>query len=237
LKSLSDIVVPDLSFGRLGPRRWSRPGALCTVGLAVVRGVRHHDHVLAQGWDYDGETFEGDLTGQDAGTSRFLECRFEGCDLTGLRAPRARLSETGLYAVHGAGLDLSDSSWQDCVVRGARLGAVALHGAEVSRVRFEGCKVDYLNLRGARLRDVQFVDCQLLEPDFAEATLTGVDFSGSRLVAAEFGRATLSRVDLSDALLTGPRGLASLRGATISRVQLLELADAFADELGITVSE
>jgi uncharacterized protein YjbI with pentapeptide repeats len=200
----------------------------------------HHDHVLARvlgaGENYDGETFEGDLSGQDAGSARFLECRFEGCDLSEVRAPRARFSESGLYAVHGAGLDLSGSTWQDCVVRGGRLGAVALYGAELSRVRFEGCKVDYLNLRGARLRDVQFVDCQLVEPDFAEATLTDVDFSGSRLVAAEFGRATLSRVDLSGALLTAPRGLASLGGATISRVQLIEFADAFADELGITVT-
>jgi uncharacterized protein YjbI with pentapeptide repeats len=139
--------------------------------------------------------------------------------------------------VHGTGLDLSGSAWQDCVVLGGRLGAVALYDAELTRVRFEGCKVDYLNLRGARLRDVQFVDCQLVEPDFAEATLKDVDFSGSRLVAPEFGRATLSGVDLSGALLTSPRGLASLGGATISRVQLLEFADAFADELGITVSE
>ncbi len=195
------------------------------------------EQVLRPGEDYDGETFEGDLSGQDAGTARFLECRFEGCDLTEVRAPRARFSETGLYAVHGAGLDLSGSTWQDCVVRGGRLGAVALYDAELTRVRFEGCKIDFLNLRGARLRDVQFVDCQLVEPDFAEATLTGVDFSGSRLVAPDLGRATLSKVDLSQALLTSPRGVASLSGATISRLQLIELADAFADELGITVSE
>ena len=218
---------------------WVPVAALCTVDLAGVRGVRHHDHVaehvLVPGGDHDGETFEGDLSGQDAGAARFLECRFEGCDLSEVRAPRARFSETGLYAVHGAGLDLSGSTWQDCVVQGGRLGAVALYDADLSRVRFEGCKVDYLNLRGARLRDVQFVDCQLVEPDFAEATLTGVDFSGSRVVAADFGRATLSRVDLSEALLTAPRGVASLGGATISRLQLIELADAFADELGITV--
>jgi hypothetical protein len=34
-----------------------------------------------------------------------------------------------------------------------------------------------------------------------------------------------------------PQGVTSLRGATIGRVQLLELADAFADQLGIEVRD
>ena len=114
--------------------------------------------------------------GPPAGSSRFLECTFQRCDLTELRAPRARFSETSLYAVHGAGVDLAESSWSDCLVQGARLGAVAMYGAELRRVRFEGCKIEFLNLRGATLRDVEFVDCQLVEADFAEAKLTRVSF-------------------------------------------------------------
>src|SRR5688500_2832205 len=108
LKSLSDIGVPDLSAavatGWHGPcgGPWVPVGAFCTVDLADVRGVRHHDHVVEQvlvpGGDHDGETCRGDLSGQDAGTARFLECRFEGCDLSEVGAPRARFSETGLYA-------------------------------------------------------------------------------------------------------------------------------------------
>jgi uncharacterized protein YjbI with pentapeptide repeats len=187
--------------------------------------------------DYDAETFRDDLSGQVADHARFLECTFEGCDLTELRARRARFSETSMYAVHGAGADLSESTWLDGVVSGARLGAFALHGAELTRVRFEGCKIEFLNVRGATLRDVSFVDCQLVEPDFAEAKLTRVDFSGSRLVAPELGRSILSGVDLSGAEVTAPRGLASLGGATISRLQLIDFAEAFAVELGVTVTD
>ena len=187
--------------------------------------------------DYDGETFSGDLSGQLADHARFLECRFEGCDLSEIRARRARFSETRMYAVHGTGTDLSESTWLDGVVAGARLGALALHGAELTRVRFEGCKIEFLNLRGASLRDVAFVDCQLVEPDFAEARLTTVDFSGSRLVGPELGRSTLSGVDLSGAEVTAPRGLGSLGGATISRGQLIDFADAFAAEIGVTVTD
>lgn len=187
--------------------------------------------------DLDGEVLTGDLSGQSAANARFLECTFQRCDLTELKAPRARFSDTGLYAVHGAGVDLAESSWLDCVVKGARLGAVQLFGAELRRVRFEGCKIEFLNLRDARLADCAFVDCQLVEPDFAQATLERVDFAGSRLVAPEFGRATMKDVDLSGAELSGPKGLAGLKGATVSPVQLIDLAPALADELGIRVAD
>ena len=187
--------------------------------------------------DIDGEVLTGDLSGQDAANARFLECTLQRCDLSELRAPRARFSDTGLYAVHGAGVDLSETSWRDCFVTGARLGAVQLHGAELSRVRFEGCKIEFLNLRGTVLRDVSFIDCQLTEPDMSEAALTSVTFDGSRLVSPEFSRARMDSVDLTGAELVAPRGLSSLKGASISRLQLIDLAPAFAAELGITLAD
>jgi uncharacterized protein YjbI with pentapeptide repeats len=216
----------------------------CTVGVMGQHGV--HAHVcdarmvtprLTADGDFDAEVFTGDLTGQDAGSARFLECRFEECDLTELRAPRARFADTTLYAVRGAGVDLAESEWLDCVVSGARLGAVQLHGSELRRVRVEGGKIDYLNLRGANLREVVFVDCVLTEPDFGAATLQQVTFDGCRLVGPDFNQAQMKAVDLSGAHLAAPRGLASLSGATISRLQLLDLAPALADQLGITVAD
>ena len=192
--------------------------------------------VTADG-DYDGEVFTGDLSGQEAGNARFLECPFDGCDLSELRAPRARFADTTLYAVHGAGVDLAEIEWLDCAVSGARLGAVQLYGAELRRVRFEGGKIEFLNLRGATLREVQFVDCLLTEPDFGAATLEKVGFEGCRLVSPDFSQATMKDVDLSAADLVAPRGLTSLAGATISRLQLLDLAPALADQLGIRVAD
>lgn len=187
--------------------------------------------------ELDGEVLTGDLSGQDAGSARFLECRFEECDLTEVRAPRARFADTTLYAVRGAGVDLAESEWLDSVVTGARLGAVQLFGADLRRVRFEGGKIDFLNLRGATLREVTFTDCVLTEPDFGGATLEQVTFEGCRLVAPDFNQAKMKKVDLSGAQLSAPRGLASLSGATISRLQLLDLAPNLADQLGITVAD
>ena len=197
----------------------------------------HHVGMLRSDSDHDGEQLTGDLSGQLAANTRFLECTFRDCDLSEVRAPRARFAETSLYAVRGAGVDLAESTWLDCVVQGARLGAVQLHGAELRRVRFEGCKIEYLNLRSARLDECAFVDCQLVEPDFAEASLAGVEFDGTRLVAPDFRAATMAGVDLSSADLVAPRGLAGLKGATVSRLQLIDLAPVLATELGILVRD
>jgi uncharacterized protein YjbI with pentapeptide repeats len=186
--------------------------------------------------DYDGETFSGDLSGGSAANARFLECTFQRCDLSDVQLQRARFGDSGLYAVHGAGVDLAESSWRDCVVQGARLGAVQLYGAELHRVRFEACKIEFLNLRGATLRDVQFVDCQLVEPDFGESVLTRVSFEGCRLLSPEFSKGSFTEVDLSGAELAGPRGVAGLRGAKVSALQLIDLGPLLAGELGITVA-
>lgn len=199
--------------------------------------MRDHGGMLLPETDYDGDVFTDSLAGVSAAGSRFLECTFQRCDLSEFTAPRARFAETSLYAVHGAGLDLAESSWSDVLVQGVRLGAVAMYGADLARVRFEGCKIEFLNLRGATLRDVQFVDCQLVEADFAEATLRQVSFEGSRLVSADFSRGTFADVDLTGADLAGPRGVAGLRGATVSRLQLIDLGAALADELGIVVTD
>ena len=156
LKSLSDIGSPICS----STLAMVRLGTFCTV-----TAVRHHGPMLIADEDFDGETFTGDLDGGSGENARFLECVFEDADLSRLRASRARFSECELTGVRGAGVDLSESAWRTAPSVGPGSGRSQLYGAELRRVRFEGCKIEFLNLRGAKLWDVQFVDCQLVEPD------------------------------------------------------------------------
>jgi uncharacterized protein YjbI with pentapeptide repeats len=187
---------------------------------------------------YDEVRFTGaDLVGADAGGARFLDCLLDGADLTEAQLKDTRWTDCRLDRVRGVGTELVEATLQDCTLVEPRLGAVAAYGSSWRRVTVRGGKVDYLNFRGARLRDVRFEDCVLLEPDFADATLTEVTFDGCLLTRAQWSKATLSSVDLSGARLVAPQGLTSLGGATISRVQLIELADAFADQLGIRVRD
>ncbi|HVD63640.1 MAG TPA: pentapeptide repeat-containing protein [Lapillicoccus sp.] len=187
---------------------------------------------------YDEVRFTGsDLVGADAGGARFLDCRVDGADLTEAHLKDTRWTDCRFDRVRGVGTELAGATLQDCELVEPRLGAIAAYGSSWRRVTVRGGKVDYLNLRGARLREVRFEDCVLLEPDFVDATLTDVTFEGSTLTGAQWSKATLSKVDLSRARLVAPLGLTSLRGATLSRPQLIELADAFADQLGIRIRD
>lgn len=187
---------------------------------------------------YDELRFTGaDLVGADAGQARFLDCELDGADLTEGRFEGSRWTECRLERVRGVGAQLADASLLDSRLTEPRLGAVAAYGSSWRRVQVLGGKIDFLNLRGATLREVTFEDCVLVEPDFADATLTDVSFEGCTLTAPQWSQASLTRVDLSGSRLVAPLGLTSLRGATISRVQLVELADAFADQLGIRVRD
>ncbi|GFM98555.1 hypothetical protein Sfulv_33660 [Streptomyces fulvorobeus] len=118
----------------------------------------------------------------------------------------------------------------------ARLGGVQLHGAVLERVLVRGGKVDYLNLRKARLKDVVFEGCVLSEPDFGGAHLVRVEFRDCVLRRADFSAVRMESVDLRTvAELDIARGVERLAGAVISPSQLMELAPAFAAQIGVRV--
>lgn len=103
---------------------------------------------------------------------------------------------------------------------------------------FQQCTFDSVNLRAAGLRDVTFADCLLRDVDFAGARFAGVAFPGSTLERVRFDNVTVDRADLSGAAALGiASGLDSLRGATISGLQLVELAPALARTLGLDVAD
>ena len=111
------------------------------------------------------------------------------------------------------------------------------YGAQLTRVRISGGKLDYVNLRDGTLTDVVIEDCVIGELDLVGARLTRVVLAGCRVGRLDVTRATLDRVDLRGAELTALRGLASLRGATITPEQLTDLAPHFAEHLGLTVAD
>ncbi|MER6347593.1 pentapeptide repeat-containing protein [Streptomyces sp. NPDC001595] len=187
--------------------------------------------------DYDGLAFqEADLTGQDGGGARFMDCALTGCTVTETRLRRARLLDSVLTGIQGVGTDLADSSLRDVRLVDPRLGGVQWHGAVLERVVITGGKLDYLNLRKARLRDVVFENCVLVEPDFGGARLERVEFVDCAVKGVDFTAATLKDVDLRGAepleIAGGPDRLS---GAVISPGQLVDLAEVFAAALGVRV--
>ena len=193
------------------------------------------DRLEAHG-DYVAIDFVGiDLAGQDASDARFLECRLTRCGLDGVSLRRARILESLLSDLHGATVDLADSTWRDTHVTGGRLGAVGLIGATWTGVRVRDCHLGFLNLAGAELEDVVFERCTIGSLDLRTATLDRVAFVDCSLDELNVSGATLAHVDLSRATLRSLVGVESLRGAIVSHGQLVDLAPLFAEQLGLEV--
>ncbi len=109
-----------------------------------------------------------------------------------------------------------------------------LPGSDLTRVRLRGGKVDYLNLRAATLTDVHLDDVVVGELDLGGASATRLRVDGA-LGRLDVTGADLRDVDLRGADLRAPTGLAGLAGAVVSPAQLLELAPALADHVGLRV--
>jgi uncharacterized protein YjbI with pentapeptide repeats len=195
---------------------------------AGARSATHHDSVRFEGTDFSGAHAE---------SHTFLECTLRGACLDDVHLEGSRWSEGAWERVHGVRVSIVEASLADMVLDGCRLAAVSAWGSTWRDVTVRGGKVDLLNLRGARLKDVAFVDCVVTELDLAEARVDGLTFEGCTLLEPTFGRGTYAGLDLSGATLRSPRGLAGLRGATLSRAQVIDLADALAAELGILIAD
>lgn len=187
--------------------------------------------------DLDEVRFEGtDFTGAHAEGMSFLDCTLVGCDVTEAMFDESRWSDSSWERVHGVGFSLAEARLIEMTIEQCRLAAVSAWGSRWRDVTVRGGKVDFLNLRGARLKDVAFEDCIVVELDLQEAECDGVTFSGCTLVEPVFGRGRYAGLDLSGAQLRSPQGIATLKGATISRTQLIDLAERLALELGLGVA-
>ncbi len=186
--------------------------------------------------DYDTTDFvERDFAGQDGPDIRFLESRLQRCNLDDASLRRARILGSLLEGVtcrhdRSGRLDLARlgcprrPAWRGQPGRrepdpgplpGNRLGFLNLAGGQLDEVRFEGCEIDGIDARAGQLRALSFVDCSIGELNVTEARLTKVDLSGARLRSLV--------------------GVDNLRGAIISRAQLLDLAPLLAEQLGLEV--
>ena len=147
--------------------------------------------------------------------ARFVDCRFEGCDLSGVRFTRLSMRRVEL---------------SDCRMTGVDLGAAALHD-----VRFTACKLDDANLRMVQGERVTFDDTVLGGTEFALASFVDAVFSSCKLAGVDLRRAVLTGSTFPECDLTDVLGVDGLRGTRLTMLQALQLAPRLAAELGIVV--
>ncbi len=195
------------------------------------------DGTLAPDTRYDTVHLDGaELEGPKATGARFIESALTAVTFDEGSLRLSRWSDVWMKSVRWIGTDLSGTDWMDVEIVGSVFAGTIAYDAQLRRVQLHDCKADSVNLRGAQLQDVSFVDCQLNHVDFAGATLVNVSFPGTVVHGAAFDNAHLKNVDFRHAHdLQITSGWDALKGATITTSQLVTLAPALADVLGIAV--
>ncbi len=159
-----------------------------------------------------------DLTATRLDTLRLRDVRLVNCDLANAVWREAALTRVEIVGCRVTGLDLTEASADDLLVR--------------------ECSGTLACFRFATIKRALFERCGLSEVDFQDATLTDTRLQGCDLAGAVWFGATLAGVDLRGSTLDDPRMRAGdLTGAVIDPVQLVALARTLATLSGIVVRQ
>jgi uncharacterized protein YjbI with pentapeptide repeats len=158
-----------------------------------------------------------DLSSQRAESLSLTDVEFTRCNLANVQTPRARMSRVAISDSRLTGATLTESQLRDVTIR--------------------GCRADLTSFGFSRLERVTFEDCVLSGADFLEARLDSVRFNGCDLFEADIRGARLTACELRACRLDGLQGVANLAGAAMEWPAIVEMAGAWAAELGIEVLE
>lgn len=184
----------------------------------------------------EGERFSGiDLSGRALPGIRFSECELLDVSLNETDLRGSRFLESRITRLDAPVFKAPLSVWRDSVLEKSRIGSGELFQSSWHSVRISHCKLGYLNLRDSELFDVEFNDCAIDELDLTEAKAVRIAFVNTTVQTLDVERSTLKHFDLRGAELSQIRGIESLKGITISELQLAELAPILAAHLGITI--
>ena len=193
--------------------------------------------LLEPGADLDALRFAG--VRQDTvviSGSTTMGCEFDDCAADEFNIATSQVAEVRFRQLGVPLFRMARSVLREVEFDGGRLGAVEAYDVQCRAVHFKNCRLNYLNLRGSKLADVAFTDCQIDELDLGQASAERMRFTGSRIGVLSLHGGTLKDVDFRGAELEVVNGAASLRGATISPEQLMNLAPQLATEFGIRVA-
>ena len=209
--------------------------------LAAPRLPKQLDAVEVTGID-DEHTWEeceirGDLAGALARNVTVERSRLVGVRLTGADLPRLRLIDCVLDGCDLSGAFLEASSWNRVELHDCRLSGTVLTYASMRHVRWARCRADGVVLRFATAEQFAVDECQLPRADLSSAQLTGVRFHDCDLSGADVSQAALAGTELHGSTLDGIVGAAALREVVISGGQIVPVALAWFDAVGIVVRD
>lgn len=148
---------------------------------------------------FENETITS-LSLDDLNQCEFIECRFQGIDLSQLELKYSRFIEC----------EFVDSNLSNVNVLGASFREVKFSGCKLIGINWSLCNAlfdlsfEHSNLSlnvfsQCKVPHTVFDQCQITEADFTEADLSQSKLWGSNLENAHFSRTNLTKADLSDA--------------------------------------
>lgn len=161
--------------------------------------------------------------------------RMSGVTLTGLRLDKLEITDSICAKLEGAALQTYKVNLLRTHITDSRFTGAEFAEGYFEDCVFQGVKFDEIGFRFSSFKRVRFENCMLRQADFSNAKLTQVTFTGCNLESANFVSATCKDVDITTEDLSAVKGILGLKGATISEVQLLQLAPLLATELGFRV--
>ena len=215
-----------------------KTGPLAPVAPRLpARLVPAEDAVFETDLHWEGLAISANYSGQVAEDPDISGCRVTGSSFLNVELVRARMSDTlfercDLSAAVLAKAALTRVEFDDC-----RLSGADFSGAKLSDVWFRECRLADASFRLSTGDRVRFEGCDLRNVDFYAVQFPGACFFDSDLTGAELSQASLNQARLHGSTLDELRGVAALRGITISSAQLVPLALQLLQVLDIKVDD
>jgi uncharacterized protein YjbI with pentapeptide repeats len=163
--------------------------------------------------------------------------RIDHCSFAGTQLTKLELTDTIGRQLESAAIRPHKASFIRVEITDSRYTGSDFPDAHFEDCVFKGTKFDEVGFRFATFKRVSFINCILRNADFSGASFTQVTFSDCDVRSTNFSSANCKGVDMTGQNLFDAKGLLGLKGATISSLQLVQMAPLLADELGFYVQD
>lgn len=173
----------------------------------------------------------------DAAHAELSECVIAPASVSSIVLTGATLVDVAIDELRATTVTARGARLRRVRIEGGRIGTLDLADAELDEVELRGIRLDYLSLANARIEDLLFADCVLGTLDLPQATASRVRFENTSADDVDTRALHGEDVDLRGLDALSFTDAASLRGTTLTAVQIERLAPAFAATLGIHVRD
>lgn len=173
----------------------------------------------------------------DAAHADLAECRIAPASVSSIVLTGASLVDVEIDELRATTVSARGARLRRVRIQSGRVGTLDLADAELDEVELRGIRLDYLSLANAHVEDLLLVDCVLGALDIPQTIASRVRFENTTADDVDTRALRADDVDLRGLDALSFTDAASLRGTTLSAVQIERLAPAFAATLGIQVKD